>query len=517
MEKFVLVGLDGVGWNVIKPWIDKGFLPTFKRLMDNGVWGVLKSTIPSLTSPAIPSFFTGKNPAKLGFFSFLKPDGSIMTYRDIKEPSIWDILGEYGYKSIIINLRTTYPPKKINGIMISGFPPSEESEYTYPPEIKNMVKGFHIGTEKLVKLWKKGKLKKGLMSFIIERMWKRYKIIKNLITKYEYDFLLYWIGETDTIQHWYWHNKDKLLTFFQEVDKLLNNILEDFRYRNLFIISDHGFCGPPLYNFYINSWLKECGYLKLKGNKYYQWFIQTIYSIAENKKIKNFFLKFLEFKNKIFFKNYKNQHYYGKDSIWNKRRNLFWGVDYNNTIAIAYGGNTVWGINILKENLKEDYEKIREEIINKLKNLKINGKKVVKDVWKREELFKGDLSIVPDIVYLPSEDVYVSILLSKNVLIKRKKIDPRGTHEKAVNGIFLAYGKDIKKGLKLGEIQIYDIAPTILHLFNIPIPEDIDGRVLKEIFKENSEPAVRPVVYQKITEKDRIKGKIKKLRLLRKI
>lgn len=56
-----------------------------------------------------------------------------------------------------------------------------------------------------------------------------------------------------------------------------------------------------------------------------------------------------------------------------------------------------------------------------------------------------------------------------------------------------------------------------MHLFNIPIPEDIDGRVLKEIFKENSEPAVRPVVYQKITEKDRIKGKIKKLRLLRKI
>ena len=71
-KKVLLVGLDGATWKVIKPWVDEGYLPALQTLMENGTWGVLETTIPCLSSPAIPAFFTGKNPAKLGFFDFFK-------------------------------------------------------------------------------------------------------------------------------------------------------------------------------------------------------------------------------------------------------------------------------------------------------------------------------------------------------------------------------------------------------------------------------------------------------------
>ena len=58
------------------------------------------------------------------------------------------------------------------------------------------------------------------------------------------------------------------------------------------------------------------------------------------------------------------------------------------------------------------------------------------------------------------------------------------------------------------------VPATILHMFDILIPRDMDGRVLKEIFKPDSELAGREVEYQKISEKDIIKERIKDLKKL---
>jgi len=58
-----------------------------------------------------------------------------------------------------------------------------------------------------------------------------------------------------------------------------------------------------------------------------------------------------------------------------------------------------------------------------------------------------------------------------------------GSHSEE-NGVFIIYGPNIKTGKKLKEIKSYDITPTILSLMNLPIPSNTDGRVLKELFKE---------------------------------
>ena len=82
---------------------------------------------------------------------------------------------------------------------------------------------------------------------------------------------------------------------------------------------------------------------------------------------------------------------------------------------------------------------------------------------------------------------------SSNEIFSEPKTFKTGDHTQY--GIFMAYGNDIKKGKEIKNTTIYDIAPTVLHMFNIAIPRDMDGRVLREIFREDSE-FVKPITYQ---------------------
>lgn len=49
-------------------------------------------------------------------------------------------------------------------------------------------------------------------------------------------------------------------------------------------------------------------------------------------------------------------------------------------------------------------------------------------------------------------------------------------------GIFVMAGPEIAKGAKLNGASLLDITPTILQLFGLPVGEDMDGRVLEEVF-----------------------------------
>jgi arylsulfatase A-like enzyme len=63
-----------------------------------------------------------------------------------------------------------------------------------------------------------------------------------------------------------------------------------------------------------------------------------------------------------------------------------------------------------------------------------------------------------------------------------------GTHR--MNGIFLAYGDNIRPGAVLEKAQINDLAPTILYMMGLQPPAHMDGRVLKEIFNDSFQPAL---------------------------
>jgi predicted AlkP superfamily phosphohydrolase/phosphomutase/tetratricopeptide (TPR) repeat protein len=52
-------------------------------------------------------------------------------------------------------------------------------------------------------------------------------------------------------------------------------------------------------------------------------------------------------------------------------------------------------------------------------------------------------------------------------------------------GVLLAKGPDIKPNSQVYGSRLLDIAPTILHAFGLPVGDDMEGRVLTELFEKN--------------------------------
>ena len=103
-RKVIVFGLDGATWDLLDPWLSDGKLPTIGELVNEGVKGVLHSTIPPITPVAWASFCTGKNPGKHGVFGFSYRGRLLTTSHAIKAPRIWNILDLYGKRSCILYL-----------------------------------------------------------------------------------------------------------------------------------------------------------------------------------------------------------------------------------------------------------------------------------------------------------------------------------------------------------------------------------------------------------------------------
>ncbi len=488
----LIFGLDGSTFDLIKPWIKSGKLKNLKKVYNDGIKGVLKSTIPPLTSPACPCLYTGKNPAKLDVFNFMKL-GKLVTSNDVKSRKLWDYLSEYDVKTAIINVPITYPPEKVNGLMISGRNiPNDRVEGVYPPEKQDEIKKqFPIGEE-----WGKevtqGTVNSGkFLEMQTKFSKKRINFLGKILDNYE--FIFFWILGTDKLQHHYWNRKKLLLKFYKEIDKELGKILKKFN-GDLIILSDHGFEAVPKYVFHTNIWLEKNKYLKRKSGV-----LKAIYNKVENflpkKIIKKFILQKVREKKK-------------SDNIGKTIPFVNWKK------TLAYKDR--FGIRIIKQNCK-NYEKTRDEIIEKLKKLKYKNRNVIREVYKREEVFSGEyLEKIPDIIVLESgefeSDYYLSGEIFSNV--KKSEIKGRkiyGTHGTARNGIFLAYGENIKKGNI--DAKIYDVVPTVLHYFGIPIPEDIDGEVLNIFNKKFKAKKVKKKTKKLNKEKDLILDLIKKRKI----
>ncbi|MBW2978006.1 alkaline phosphatase family protein [Candidatus Woesearchaeota archaeon] len=494
-NKTILIGLDGATWKNIMPWIEQDKLPFFKKIIDEGVYGINNTTIPCLTAPAIPSFYTGKSPAKHGIFGFTRPDGNLINFNYIKKYNpFWNYLSENRFNSLITNLRTTYPPEIENGILVSGIlSPSNKSEFVYPKEYKKNFKKFHKDISELYA----GHFKnKEIKDWFIDYYKRKIKAIITFIKKKTFDFYLFYFGATDGVQHFLYKDKKNLLEFYKRLDYDLENFLANFKGYNIIIFSDHGFDVHPTKTFHLNSWLYYKGYLKVRGGRLGRIFWGNIQRFAE-KKISN---EFIEKVMRLVISKKKKEN--DEEQILFSATSNVPGINWKKTKAYL---SQAFGVSIKKKNVR-DYEKFRIKLIEEMKKIKDEGgNRVFKRVYKKEEIypFGKYFKQIPDIVFLLNPEYRMRISLIKQLIGKLDKKDCKkwqGAHNFSREGIFIAYGPDIKKGKKIGSINIYDIAPTVLHMYGVSIPEDYDGRVLKEIFKKKSKFTKRRILYHKNKE-----------------
>ena len=541
--KCLLLGLDGATWNLLKKWANEGELPTIKKLIDKGISSSLESTIPSLTPPAWTSMFTGVNPGKHNIFDFVINEGygkKYLTSLERKTKCIWEILTNK--KMIVLNVPQTYPPDAVNGIMVSGMgTPSLKSNFTYPPNIKESLlkSGYdlEIGISDVPK--------EVYIDKIIESDAKLLTIASNLINNNEWDLSICVLIGSDRLQHFFWHFMDSthpchqkntnkklksaILDYYKTVDEKLNELISSNNYSeetNVLIVSDHGF-GPTYYDVSINNWLNEIGLLKFKNPKKYKRMIQNLISIEKLSHI----LQILGIKSlvsklpeKLFCKIKEaipSEQHLNKQMIreidWPNTKAWFASLS-GQSILINLKGRQPQGI-----VTKKEYCQLISHLKKEMCNLKHNDQLIVEKVYTKDELYEGDYLFNADDLYIKMKDGYVLQEGLNDNLISRPKFGSAirsGDHR--LHGIFLAHGPDIKQGANIEGARIIDLAPTILHMYGVPIPRDIDGRVLTEIFREDSEMAQREIVYEEDKtkaekNKDALKNKIGKLKTKRKI
>jgi len=447
--KLAVIGLDGASFNLLDKWW--GSLPNLRKLYDNGLRAKLRCELPPCTSPNWMCYATGKNPGKLGRYWWHNIDWvnhtSDIGVEPLGDPKfLWDYLpGKIG----VAGIPTMDSPIGLNGFMLTG-------GLAY-------LSSHPIGAAQIAK-WKS--LPRGMLNVnrqdtsqeIIEIISNQFKGVLELSRRYNIDFLHLTIFSINLMHHFLWDSKETKAAW-EAIDYWVGQYLEICD--NIILMSDHG-SGPVGRVFNINTWLQEKGFLKLQPDLKYRLFKlgisqQRIAGILSNLGLLNITKKFT----KSSMRQSLPDSQEGIRFVGNEHL-----VDWHNSIAVASGQ----GLLYTNPYVQDELEVMRLiDALNKEKG-------VVRNLYHRAEIYKGPYVRQGPEFIIDYED---GIHIPGGFGHKRPFVKPGDwAAENQRYGIFVARGKDITNTGSLGEVSILDLAPTILKMFGIDKPEDMDGKEL---------------------------------------
>jgi predicted AlkP superfamily phosphohydrolase/phosphomutase len=458
MKKLFVLGLDcATPQFLFKEYLP--CLPHFQKIFSEGSFGNLRSTTPAITVPAWMSMMTSQTPGDLGVYGFRgKKPGSgykemfLASSDHIKQKKVWNYLNEAGYKTGMLSVPLTYPPSSVDGFMVSCFmTPSLESDYTYPKELKQEIKE-QVGNYIFDYANRSTEPADKILKIIYEMTDKRFKLIKHFIKNKQWDFLMMVEMGVDRIHHYMWSYvdakhpkwqgennkyKDSIKEYYQYIDKQLGEVMEVLpKDASLMVVSDHG-AKAMQGMFLINEWLIKEGYLVLK--KYPD-------KVTKLEKC---------------------------EVDWSKTKAWAWGGFYSRVFLNVKNRDP--------QGIVENFEEERDKLAEKLRAVKDdNGQDLKNIVDTAEKLYenpKGDkpdlLAFFGDLSWRPGGTVG-----HDKIYIHENDTGPDdGVHD--WNGVY-AMWQPKKKGCGWQEnLSILDIAPTILNYFDVNIPKDFKGKIIK--------------------------------------
>src|SRR5437773_4588145 len=530
--KVVIIGLDAATWTLVRPWMSEGCMPNLAKLMKEGVSGTLRSILPPITPPAWTSFMTGKNPGKHGIFHFVEtaPDSYAMDYANggsRRSPTVWRVLNAAGFSVGTMNVPFTYPPEALDGFQISGLDtPSANSSFVHPPTLKRELVD-HLGKidhdVRFLGFMSTDHRRAQVLAEMekIDEQWAAVALY--LLEHHPQDVMMFVFMSIDTVQHYFWQYMDRshflydpkaeprfgsaVRQVYERLDAVTGRIIEKLpNDTTVLVVSDHG--GGPVVDrtLFLNRYLHQLGLLQYhkKGSGGRQ-------GRSGLRKLK---LKIL-----------RGAYSFLRNSLSSRQKSRLAEIfptlrkkaelAYTSFVDIDWGSTKAFCSEVLASppnvwiNLKgikpagivepAEYSALTDFIIEKLRELKDprTGKPIIARAYRRDELFHGPFSneAADLIVDWWSEDSLCSTApsLAKHrykpaVIIEEHRPSEDsvwgGTHRR--DGILVASGPALKRAAEIEGAQLIDFAPTLLHLFSLPVPEDMDGRVLADAFRPES-------------------------------
>jgi predicted AlkP superfamily phosphohydrolase/phosphomutase len=506
--RIVIISLDGATWDLLGPLCREGAMPNLAALLKVGASGALQSTIPPVTAPAWVSFQTGKNPGKHGFFHFTSPrpdshDTQVMNASALREPTLWRLVSDQGRRVCAINVPMTYPPRPINGSMISGMLTPSLSKAFYPPSLQEELLNA-IGEYIIFIPIRRADFLEGreFIDKMIHMIQQRTAAALYLLDREDWDLFMVHYQATDIVQHACWaladpqhplhhlgsaQDKADVRSFYQELDRLLGELLDKVhRKATVIVMSDHGF-GPATKRLYLNQWLANQDLLITRRNlKKATHILETIVRKADFLKLRR---RLLSPRSKISQASLKARSETLID--WSRTRAYAVEAPFFGRLYLTPVGPAAQG----REGQDSEYEALRDEIAANLAQVQDpqTGERLIERVYKREEIYHGQrLGEMPDLIVQPRSDVMIATEFRGDTLIDTTAGFLTGTHQS--NGILVMAGPAVGSKGAIKGASLVDMAPTILYLLDLPVPDDMDGTVLTDVLDPEF-VASRPVQY----------------------
>lgn len=486
----LVIGLDGASWNLIDDWIEAEDLPTFKRLKERSCWGPLESSIPPITCPAWRCYSTGKNPGRLGVFWWQhidveKRQVSFPNSRSFKSRDLWDYLNDAGIRTGIVGMPGTFPPSPVDGFLVAGGPEAHSKGYAYPNSLEHTLNAEGYKVHPPIS----GPLQAGspLIRDILKVIRMRFQTARRLLAQEPVTFLQVTTFYLNMLQH-YFYRDEPVKRAWQLIDGELAQMVNDFDY--VAVLSDHG-TAPMKRTFFISAWLQREGYLYYEDEHRVA---DLLFKLGINRTAALSLLGRLGLAG--FLSRFDSLIHFARRYIPDEEgvvseaggflasgseEGSLDGVDWKRTRVIASPQGPLY---INREALtgEEEYEALRSELIEKLESLQDEetGEKPLARVYRREELYSGPyVTQAPDLVALDAEAYHNRGGMGRHILFGSSNW--KGNN--ALHGLFMIGGPGIQEGKRVSGARIYDLAPTMLRLMGCRPADDMDGRVLQEIFE----------------------------------
>lgn len=454
MRRVLVVGLDAAAPDLV---FDKfrDELPNLIGMAERGIYGRLRSCDPPITIPAWMAMVTSVNPGRLGLYGFRHRRNH--SYTEITLPSslsvrhrrVWDHIGGSGGRVCLIGVPPTYPPQPVNGWLISGMmTPDTKRDYTYPSGFRREVERL-VG-EYVIDVPFRRENREAVLREIYDMTEKRFKVVKHLLREKSWSFFMLVEIGLDRVQHAFWKYFDREHHLYEPGSRFENVVRDYYRYLDeqvgemlsmldentvVMVVSDHG-AKRMKGAFCINQWLIEEGYLKLRSQP------DRVVRLEK------------------------------ADVDWSRTVAWGWGGYYARIFVNVKGRERVGVVD------PRDYESVRDQLIRELSRVKgPKGKPWNTRVYKPEELYPVCNGNPPDLIaYL--DDLYwrsAGTIGHDSLYLPENDLGPDdAVHDH--DGILILHDPMRKIGERVNA-SIYDIAPIILKIMDLPIPEDMEGRV----------------------------------------
>jgi predicted AlkP superfamily phosphohydrolase/phosphomutase len=488
--KVLILGIDALDRELLDRFATQ--LPNFARLRKVAQTLDVISTFPPDSDTAWATIMTGLNPAQHGIVKFVDPLEK--SYRILNKEEIntvlqgrtfWDIVSRAGFRACAVFPHLCYPVWETPAVMVSRGKLSNEVQATVPsvldhypsPDLLSGVRGLpDRDSNSMMEYFRK-------LSTLAEA---DAEFALRLYAQEDWDiFFAYW-STLDAIGHFFWNAFDESDPYFKannpfrdvipETYRLYDSILGRFLDRmrddiTLIVLSDHGHGKRPYIVVNVNEMLRQGGYLKTIDvrNKPYVLLLEGMKRAAIRNISKYGMAKLA---GRIVRRIPQFVQAYTRPATINWDETLAYATDMSGIKAYTYGG-----VSINRKNLNgRDYEQVRTEIIELIRE---NGKdktgqRLLKFIARREDVYRGPyLSLYPDIV-LEFEYGYGVGWATNVPLISAAdtyNLVP-GSHRGETGTCVIRSSR----GIVNNAVNLLDIVPSLLYLFEIPFPSKYDGK-----------------------------------------